>query len=162
MAMAMLPITMTIAGAATLLNIWLGIRVSLLRRRHQISIGHGGQTAIATRMRAHSNFIEYAPFFLILLGLIEMARGSQMWLWVAGIAFILARIAHPFGMDREGGNALRVGGIVVTWICLLGLAAWALAIPYVDRARPAGVTYAASIQAPASTLSATKGLVRRS
>jgi hypothetical protein len=161
-AMAMLPITLTIAGAATLLNIWLGLRVSLLRRRHKISIGHGGQSAIATRMRAHANYIEYAPFFLILLALIEMARGSLGWLWIAGILFILGRLAHAFGMDRAGANALRVGGIAVTWICLLGLAGYALAIPYLERSRKPAIVYTAADQAPASTLSATKGLVRRS
>ena len=65
----MLPITLTIAGAAALLNVWLGLRVSRLRRQYNVSIGHGGKSALATRTRSHSNFIEYTPFFLILLGL---------------------------------------------------------------------------------------------
>ncbi|HEV2748772.1 MAG TPA: MAPEG family protein [Allosphingosinicella sp.] len=142
--MTTLPITLTIAGAAALLNVWLGLRVSLLRRRLKVSIGDGGNPAIATRMRAHANFIEYAPFFLILLGLIEMARGSETWLWLVAILFIAGRLAHPFGMDRTGGNALRVVGIVLTWACLLVLAAYALALPYLDRAPTPGVTYAAA------------------
>src|SRR3546814_15966440 len=76
-----MPITLTIAGAAALLNVWLGFRVSQMRRLHKVSIGHGGKSVIATRMRAHANFVEYTPFFLILLGLVEMARGSELWLW---------------------------------------------------------------------------------
>lgn len=128
--MPMLPITLTIAGAAALLNIWLALRVSLLRRKLKVSIGHGGQTPIAVRMRAHANFIEYAPFFLILLLLIELAHGSQTWLWLVAIAFILGRIAHAFGMDRKGANPLRVIGITITWACLLGLAIYAIATPY--------------------------------
>jgi len=128
-----LPITLTMAGAAALLNVWLGLRISLLRRQYKVSIGHGGKPDLATRTRAHANFVEYTPFFLILLALIEMARGSQTWLWVAAILFILARLAHPFGMDRAGAMALRTGGVIVTWIVLLGLAAYALAIPYMDR-----------------------------
>lgn len=138
-----LPITLTIAGAAALLNIWLGLRVSLLRRRFKVSIGHGGKTGIATRMRAHANFIEYAPFFLILLALVEAARGSATWLWLVAILFILGRLAHAFGMDREGAHPLRVVGIVVTWGCLLGLAAYALAIPYMERAKPPTAAYTA-------------------
>ena len=138
-----LPITLTIAGAAALLNIWLGLRVSLLRRRFKVSIGHGGQSAIAVRMRAHANFIEYAPFFLILLALVELASGSALWLWLVGILFILARFAHAFGMDRPGANRLRAGGIILTWLCLLGLAAYAIAIPYLKGAHmPPPVTYA--------------------
>lgn len=141
--MTTLPITLTIAGAATLINLWLGVRVSLLRRRHKVSIGHGGNSALATRMRAHANFIEYTPFFLILLGLIEAARGSPAWLWGAAIAYILARLIHPFGMDRAGAAALRAGGMVVTWAVLLGLAAYAIAISYGDRAAPT-ISYVAA------------------
>lgn len=125
-----LPITLTIAGAAALLNIWLAVRVSRLRRAHKVSIGDGGHTGVATRMRAHANFIEYTPIFLILLALIEMARGSETWLWIVAILFILARIAHPFGMDRPGSNPLRAGGVAITWLVLIGLAAYAVAIPY--------------------------------
>jgi uncharacterized membrane protein YecN with MAPEG domain len=137
-----LPITLTIAGAAALINLWLGFRVSLLRRRHKVSIGDGGNSAVATRMRAHANFVEYTPFFLILLALIELARGSETWLWAAAILFILARLAHAFGMDRPAPNALRVAGAAVTWLVLLGLAAYALYLPYQQRSLPAPVTYA--------------------
>jgi uncharacterized membrane protein YecN with MAPEG domain len=140
--MITLPITLTIAGAAALLNVWLGFRVSLLRRRHKVSIGDGGEAAIATRMRAHANFVEYTPFFLILLGLVEYARGTHTWLWAVAILYILARLAHPFGLDRGGTNMLRIVGIAVTWLVLIGLAAYALAIPYLDSGRPAPATYA--------------------
>lgn len=128
--MQMLPITLTIAAAAALLNVWLGLRVSLLRRQYKVSIGHGGKTPIAVRMRAHANFIEYTPFFLILLALIELAKGSQTWLWLVAILFVLGRLAHAFGMDRPPPNPLRKIGTIVTWATLLGLAAYAIAIPY--------------------------------
>ena len=97
-------------------------------------------------MRAHANFVEYTPFFLILLALIELARGPQQWLWAVSILYILGRLAHAFGMDRKAPNPLRVGGMVVTWAVLLGLAAYALTIPYFDRPRPSPVSYA---EAPA-------------
>jgi hypothetical protein len=148
--MTILPITLTAAGAAALLNVWLGLRVSLLRRRHKVSIGHGGKTGIATRMRAHSNYIEYAPFFLILLALVELARGPQPWLWLVTIIFILGRIAHAFGMDREGANVLRVAGIVTTWLGLLALAAYALWIPYGEKGRQPAPTFAAAPASPAA------------
>ena len=140
--MTMLPITLTMAGAAALLNIWLGIRVSQLRLRHKVSVGDAGDERVVARMRAHANYVEYAPFFLILVGLIELARGSEQWLWWVSILFILARLAHPFGMDRPAPNKLRVLAIVVTWAVLIGLAAFALALPYLERPeeRPA-ITY---------------------
>ena len=142
----MLPITLTIAGAAALLNVWLGLRVSRLRRQYNVSIGHGGKSALATRTRSHSNFIEYTPFFLILLGLVEMARGSELWLWGAAILFILARLLHPFGMDKPERVWMRTVGVAVTWTVLLGLAAYAIAIPYLERERAAApnMTFAAA------------------
>ena len=158
----MLPITLTIAGAAALMNIWLGLRVSLLRRRFNVLVGDGGNSAVAARMRAHANFVEYAPFFLILLGAIELARGSQPLLWVAGIVFILGRLLHPFGMDSAGALKLRVAGIAITWATLLALAAYALTIPYLDRGRLPPGPPAPIDQTRASTLSPTNGLLRLS
>lgn len=139
--MITLPITLTIAGAAALINIWLGFRVSTFRRRFKVSIGDGGNAAVAARMRAHANYVEYTPFFLILLTLVELARGSESWLWLVAILYILGRLVHPLGLDRPGANLLRVGGIILTWLCLLALAGAAIATSYAHQARPK-VTYA--------------------
>ena len=139
-----LPISLTIAGAAALINVWLGTRVSQVRLSDKVSVGDGGNPRVACRMRAHANFVEYTPFFLILLALVELARGPAMWLWGVAILYVLARLAHPFGMDRPAPNKIRVGAMVVTWLVLIGLALYALSIPYLDRARPAPVTYAAA------------------
>ena len=130
--MDVLTITLTIAGAAALLNLWLGMRVSQLRIRDKVSVGDGGNARIAARMRAHANFVEYVPTFLILLGLVELARGTQTWLWAVGILFILGRLMHPFGMDRPAPNLLRMGGTAITWLTLAGLAIYALSIPYTE------------------------------
>jgi uncharacterized membrane protein YecN with MAPEG domain len=132
-----LAITLTIAGALALINLWLSVRVSRLRLTQRVSVGDGGNEAVRTRMRAHANFIEYAPLFVILLGLIEMARGPETWLWALAILFVLGRLAHAFGMDRPAPNALRVGGMLATYTPLLILALYALAIPYLDRSQTA-------------------------
>jgi uncharacterized membrane protein YecN with MAPEG domain len=157
----LLPITLTIAGACALLSVWLGFRVSLLRRKHHVSIGEGGIEAVGIRMRAHANFSEYAPLFLILLGLVEAAGGSSPWLWVVAILFVLGRLAHMFGMERPAPHPLRVGGMAATWLGLLGLGAYALVLAY-SKPRESAITYAAADQAAASTLSPTKGFVRLS
>lgn len=125
-----LPITLTIAGAAAILHVWLSLRVSRLRRPLKVGVGDGGHEILARRMRAHANFSENVPIFLILLGLIELATGGGLWLWGAAILFVLARIAHAFGMDRPGANPLRVGGIAISWIVLLGLGVYAILLAY--------------------------------
>jgi uncharacterized membrane protein YecN with MAPEG domain len=140
-----LPITLTITGAAALLNIWLARRVGQMRMAHKISIGDGGNEALTARMRAQANFIEYTPFVLILIGLIELAEGSRLWLWVVGVVYILARIAHGFGMDRPRPDPLRLRmiGTMTTGVILLGLALYAIVLPYLHHT-PASITYAST------------------
>ena len=140
-----LPITLTITGAAALLNIWLARRVGQMRLAHKVSIGDGGNEALIARMRAQANFVEYTPFVLILIGLIELAEGSRLWLWIVGVAYILARIAHGFGMDRPRPDPLklRMIGMISTALILFGLALYAIVLPYIHR-EPARVTYAAA------------------
>jgi uncharacterized membrane protein YecN with MAPEG domain len=123
-----LEITLVIAAAAALLNLWLATRVGRMRTAHKVSVGDGGNEAVIRRMRAHANYAEYTPFFLILLALVELAWGSNLWLWGAAIIFILGRISHAFGMD--GNQKLRAIGTITTLLVLLGLAIYALVIAY--------------------------------
>lgn len=131
--MMILPITLTIAGVSALLNIWLGARCSRVRQAERISVGDGGSPLMLARMRAHANFTEYTPFVLILIGLIELADGTSLWLWIVAAAYILGRIAHAFGMD--GRMRLRMIGVVVTMLVLMGLGFYAIAIPYLAQGR---------------------------
>ena len=158
--MIVLPITLTIAAATALINIWIASRVGTLRRRLKVAIGDGADPLLTARMRAHANFSEYVPLFLILLGLVELAEDSQPWLWGAGVLFIAGRILHVFGMDRQTVNALRTAGIGLTLLCTVGLAIYAVAIPYLHRARMNAIHYA--VEPIPNTLSPTNGLVSRS
>ena len=125
-----LPITLTIAGAAAILHIWLSVRVSSLRRRLQIGVGDAGNEMIARRMRAHGNFAENVPIFLILLFALELAGGDRRILWGIGIAFILSRLLHAFGMDQPSPSRLRVVGMVASTLLIVGAAGWALSYAY--------------------------------
>ncbi len=132
-----LPITLVIAAAAGLINLWLAIRASMVRVKGKVMYGDGGNAQMLRRMRAHANFTEYAPAILILMALIEFARGSSIWLWVAGVIFIIARLAHMVGMDRTDSNPFRLAGAVGTWAVLLALSVWALVIGYQSSGAPA-------------------------
>jgi len=127
-----LPISLTLAGAAAILNIWIASRVSRLRAAHRISIGDGGNEALLRRMRAHANYVENMPIFLIMVALIELAGGDARILWAAGILFILARICHAFGMDRPSPSRLRMVGMIGTALVIIGLAGWALSFAYLQ------------------------------
>lgn len=126
--MFFLPIALVTAGAAALLNFWLGLRISRLRISEKIMVGDGGNPRLVARMRAQLNFAEYAPLVLILIALIELARGTQAWLWGVALAFIVGRILHAFGMD--GWRPGRMIGIATTMLTMLGLAAYAVYLGY--------------------------------
>jgi uncharacterized protein len=126
--MFFLPVALVTAGAAALLNFWLGLRISRLRISEKILVGDGGNPRLVARMRAQLNFVEYAPLVLILIALIELARGTQLWLWVVAALFIVGRVLHAFGMDgwRQG----RMIGIAITMMAMLGLAGYAVYLGY--------------------------------
>ena len=126
--MIVLPITLTAAGAAALINLWLAIRTGGARTKHKVNMGDGGNPDVIAAMRAHANFVEYTPFILILLALIELAWGSPLWLWIVSAVYLIGRILHALGMT--GGHKGRMIGTVVTFLALLGLGAVAIAIPY--------------------------------
>lgn len=79
-------------------------------------------------MRAQLNFAENTPWVLALIGLIELAGKGAGWLAIVGGIYMLARVAHGFGMD---GGSLEKGrglGVMVTMLTQIGLAVVALLI----------------------------------
>lgn len=126
-----LPITLTIAGAAALINIWLMIRVGQVRTSEKVSVGDGGNEKVIRRMRAHSNYIESAPFVVLLVAAIELASiTSPTWLWLVSGLYLLGRVAHGVGMDDGKFAKGRMIGTLITMLVLLGLGVYAIAIPY--------------------------------
>ncbi len=119
-----LPIALTAAAAAALINIWLGWRCGQVRLAEKILMGDGGNHRLVCRMRAHANFAEYTPFVLILIALIELAAGTTLWLWAVMVIYMVARIAHAIGMDADYPSKARQFGIMVTMLVLLGLAGY--------------------------------------
>jgi len=71
------------------------------RARTHVSIGHGDDMQLATRIRRHGNFIEAAPLALILLALAEASGTSALWLHLAGTALVLGRVLHVFGLHHD-------------------------------------------------------------
>jgi uncharacterized protein len=124
--MLTLPVTLTIAAGAALVNIWLMIRCGQARTKGGVSIGDGGNDFLIRRMRAHANFVESAPFVLILLAALEATGGTNNWLWGIGIIYIFGRLAHGLGMDGGSLGKGRMIGTLISMVTLLGLAGWAL------------------------------------
>ena len=136
-----LPVTLTISAAAGIANLMLAMRVAQVRISGKVMIGDGGDPRLLARTRAHANFVEYAPFIIILIGLLEFTTGTSLWLWIASALFLLARVAHPLGMD--GLPAGRMIGTLLTFLLLLGLGGYAVTLPFLPHS--SGGTPAVSV-----------------
>lgn len=129
MGTVLLPVTLITAGGLALINFWLSIRIGRVRRSAKISIGDGGHEPLIRRMRAQANFVEFAPFVLALIGLVEFNVGSAAWLWLVASAFLASRVLHGIGMD--GWSVGRLVGTAVTMLTMVGLGLYAIALPLV-------------------------------
>ena len=125
----LLPITLTSAGAAAIINFWLAMRIGRVRTKHKIFMGDNGHEGLVAAMRAQANFVENAPFVLILIGFIELASGPRTWLWIVAAVFLLGRVAHGLGMTGAFAKG-RTIGTIITFLTLLGLGAYAIALPF--------------------------------
>ena len=71
-------------------------------------------------IRGHSNLIEYAPIFLILLYFFEITKSNSFYVHVYGFAFLIGRLMHGYCFAFTKKNMfLRVGGTVLTLGCIL-------------------------------------------
>ena len=117
----LLPVTLSSAAAAGILSIWLMIRVGQVRTAEKVSVGDGGNEKVLRRMRAHANFVEYTPFVLALIAVIELAGRGTPWLSYVAAVYFIGRIAHGFGMEGGQFGIGRTVGTLVTLLTLAGL-----------------------------------------
>jgi uncharacterized membrane protein YecN with MAPEG domain len=117
-----LPVTLTSAAAAAIINIWLSIRVGQMRVKHKVSIGDDAGGPLTARMRAQLNFVENTAFVLVLLAALELAGKGGQWLAWVSMAYMLGRVAHGIGMDGGALGKGRSVGTAITMLTQLGLA----------------------------------------
>jgi uncharacterized membrane protein YecN with MAPEG domain len=121
--MMMPRITAFYAALSALLIVILAIRVTLQRRATRIGIGDNGDHALAKRVRAHANSVEFIPIALILLLVCELLAIAPLWLHVFGIAIVLGRILHAWGLNASSGVTIgRSGGYVLTVLAIIVMA----------------------------------------
>ena len=119
--------TLLYAGLAGILFVVLSGRVIRLRYVRKVGIGDGGHADLEQAIRVHANFAEYVPLSLLLISFVEAAGYAAAAVNGLGIALILARIAHAFGLTRSTGTSVpRFLGTSVTFAVILISAALCL------------------------------------
>ncbi len=124
-------ITGLYAAVLSCLLIILSVSVIKGRRQNKVAYGDHDIPMLQKRVRAHSNFVEYTPFFLILLGVLEYLELPFYGLHLLGLLFLAGRISHAYGLsiaerieDKKLVNShFRVYGMVGTFTAIGSCAA---------------------------------------
>lgn len=123
--MADLHISLLSAAVAALLNIWLAVRCGNARLKGKVVHGDGGDAALQRHMRAQANYVEYTPFALLLILLLDLTEQDGWLLGLTALAYFVARISHALGMQADHAAKTRQVGIIATFVLLLGWSIWA-------------------------------------
>ena len=118
--MPMLSVTPVYAALLAILFIALSVRVISQRRSDKISYGDGGNTTMLKVMRTHSNFVEYTPFALLLIAMVELQGASDLLLNLLGLTLLSGRLLHAYGFGRSPQIViLRQIGMLLTFAAIL-------------------------------------------
>jgi uncharacterized membrane protein YecN with MAPEG domain len=116
-------ITALYGGILALLLTVFAINVTVHRAKLKVPIGDGGNPQMLRMLRVHGNAVEYVPIGVLLMGLYELDGGSPLALHIAGIALVVGRLLHAWGLwSTEGPSFGRFTGQSLTWITVAGLA----------------------------------------
>ena len=115
----MLNVTALYTGILLVMLVVLSLYVVKGRWVNKVGLGDAGNADMLKRMRTHANFVEYVPLALIGMYLLEVTKHSALILHALGIALVVARLLHAYGMNRRSPNFGRAGGASLTLTILL-------------------------------------------
>ena len=128
--MADLHISLISVALAAVINLWLAVRCGKARSEGKVLHGDGGNVALQRHMRAHANYVEYTPFALLLILLLDLADQDGWLLGLSALVYFAGRILHPFGMQADEAAKTRAIGISLTLILLLFWSVWAVLVAF--------------------------------
>ncbi|MGO2011259.1 MAG: MAPEG family protein [Pseudoalteromonas sp.] len=102
------------AAILAIMYIQLSFRVVKVRKAQQISLGDGDDPELIMAIRTHGNFIEYVPFALILLFLVEYQGVGSHYCYILGFLLVIGRVCHSYALP-ENSLKIRAIGMVLTF-----------------------------------------------
>ena len=135
--MIYLPISGTFASIFTLFYLLLSVRIGYLRGSPVMKLffemdGQVSELKLQRTVRAHGNFSEYVPLFLVLSVIIEISGTlSFISLLVINLIFCYGRFSHATCFTFYDYNPfLRISGMLFTYLGLGSLAITLLLQPF--------------------------------
>ena len=96
----------------------LSINAAFTRRKSGLAVGEGDNETLLRAVRAHGNFTEFTPMFLISLIVVDQLSKNCDYVGILGLLFVIGRISHALSMFLKKG-ILRVIGMMLTLIPLI-------------------------------------------
>ncbi len=116
------------AALNTFILFWFVWQTSVLRGRHKIWIGDGGNAHLARVMRGHANAIENMPMMFLLLLVAALLGAPAVALHVLGAGFTVGRFLHALHFVQESAPRWQRGvGYTLSFVGLLGAAGGVIA-----------------------------------
>ena len=120
-----LPLTSTFTSLFTLFYLFLSFRIGYFRGSPVMKLifkmgEEIPETKLQRNVRAHGNFSEYVPIFLVLLLIIEtLGQSSFHYLLTTCLIFSYGRLAHAICFAFYDSNPfLRISGMLCTYLGL--------------------------------------------
>ncbi|MEM6602908.1 MAG: MAPEG family protein [Pseudomonadota bacterium] len=108
-------VTALYAAFYGLFYIFLAFCVIMGRNKMRIPLMDNGNHNMLRRIRAHGNFSEYAPIFIVLLAFMEIsAVAPSIYIHILGSIFLLARALHAYGLlhaEKYDENQKLISGL---------------------------------------------------
>jgi len=113
--------TFLYAALMVFIYIVLTVRVVVIRKRIKVTLGDAQHPQLQRAIRAHGNFIEYVPFGLLLLMLLESTQKFSVLIHVLAMLLLIGRLLHAFSVSCVCENIkIRVVGMGMT-LSVLGV-----------------------------------------
>ena len=107
-------ISIIFTAACLAIYLLLSMNAAMTRRRSGLAVGEKDNETLARAVRAHGNFSEYTPLFLISFVLLESVQASSDYLILVGLFFLLGRIFHAYSMFSKK-ELFRALGMILTF-----------------------------------------------
>ena len=124
-----LPLTSTFASLFTLFYLFLSFRIGYLRGSPVMKLifkmdEEVPASKLDRNVRAHGNFSEYVPIFLVLLMILEISENASFnYLLMICLIFAYGRLAHGICFAFYDFNPfLRISGMLCTYLGLIAFA----------------------------------------
>lgn len=120
-----LPVSTGMAAIALIALVPLTLQVGLKRISTGIFFGDGGDSGLARRRAAQTNFLEQMPLFMAGFILCELNSVPQEWLLGMAGCMLLGRSFHAYSMlFTDGLGNSRAAGMIFTFIAHLTAMGW--------------------------------------